>query len=187
MPLAPGVWSIKEPELETPWCFFIMSLLERSFEGEVAKQGQNRAGLLFLLQLQRAMTRVVSRLGPRGYSFFLGSLWQRQPEQLPSGHTAETHVGGWEAWGLGGWERRAYEAAPANTGVVIIGSVRLAVLAVLRAGSGTYGPTWNSRSLEGKALRKCWRLPQDTSLLCRVELPTPNLYLSPPGLSLLEA
>lgn len=40
-PSAPGVWTSREPELETHKgpvgaSFFIMSLLEQSFEGEVA-------------------------------------------------------------------------------------------------------------------------------------------------------
>lgn len=77
-------------------------MLEQFLKERSPNEDQLRAGLRSLLQLLHTMTRAVRLLqGPRGYSFFLGSLWQRLSEQLPSGHAAETHVGAGRPGGEG--------------------------------------------------------------------------------------
>lgn len=78
------------------------------------------------------MTRVMNRLGPRGYSFSLGSLWQRLSEQLPSGHGCRDPCGGRKA-GREGPNRRPQLT---DTGVEITRTVGLAGLAVAGKNNG---------------------------------------------------
>lgn len=129
------------------------------------------------------MTRVVSRLGPRGYSFSLGSLWQRGSEQLPSGHGCRDPCGGREA----GREGPNWRPQLTDTGVEITRSVVLAGLAVASKNNEPRNLSFHvgrsqlrrkgTKGMLEAGDRVC--LLQDSILSCRVELPTPTPYPQP--------